>query len=67
MGYDIRPISEINTIDKKLCAGYPIVDLTKCVSLDGQFFIVEGEGFNAYTHSEILEVLKGANWTEQTI
>ena len=67
MGYDIRPIAEINTFDKTLCAGFPNVDLTTCVSLDGQFFIVEGESFTAYTREEMLVICEGANWTSEEL
>lgn len=64
MGYDIRPIEEIETFDTTLCSGYPNVDLRARISNDGQFFIVEGETFNRYTIEEILIICEGANWTE---
>jgi|GEM_PF-3283889 len=66
MGYDIRPISEINTIDKSLCVGYPEVEFNN-ISKDGNFFVVEGETFNTFTHSQILLELKKPYWTEQEI
>lgn len=64
MGYDIRPISEIETFDKSLCYGFPNVDLKARISNDGLFFIVGGETINTYTEREILEICEGANWTE---
>jgi hypothetical protein len=63
MGYDIRPIAEINTFDYLLCSGYSTSETVR-KSLDGNFFIVEGETINIYTRSEILEIVEGANWTE---
>jgi hypothetical protein len=63
MGYDIRPISEINTFDYSLCSGY-VTSETVRKSLDENFFIVEGETINKYTHSEILVIVEGSNWTE---
>jgi len=64
MGYDIRPISELETFDYSLCSGYSTKDTVR-KSIDGQFFIVEGETFTTYTHSEILAICEGANWTEE--
>jgi len=65
MGYDIRPISEIETFDYSLCSGFSTKDTVR-KSLDNKFFIVEGESFNTYTHAEMLVICEGANWTEQT-
>jgi len=66
MGYDIRPISELETFDYSLCSGYSTKDTVR-KSLDNQFFIVEGDSFNTYTKDEMLVICDGANWTEQTI
>jgi hypothetical protein len=63
MGYDIRPIAEINTFDYSLCSGY-VNNETVRKSLDGNFFIVEGETIDTYTHSEILAIIEDANWTK---
>lgn len=63
MGYDIRPISEIETFDFSLCSGFS-TSKTVRRSLDGQFFIVEGATFNTYTREEMLVICEGANWTE---
>lgn len=61
MGYEIKPISEINTFDFLLCSGYSTADTVR-KSIDGNYFIVEGESFNTYTKEEILVICDGANW-----
>ena len=66
MGYDIRPISELSTFDFSLCDGFSTAETVR-KSLDGQFFIVEGETFNTYTLEEMLVICEGANWTETII
>ena len=66
MGYDIRPIAELESFDYSLCSGYSTKDTVR-KSLDNQFFIVEGDSFNTYTKDEMLVICDGANWTEQTI
>jgi hypothetical protein len=66
MGYDIRPIAEINTFDYSLCSGYSTSETVR-KSLDNQFFIVEGTTISKYTHSEILEIVDGVNWKEVSI
>ena len=63
MEYDIRPIAEIETFDFSLCDGFSTKDTVR-KSLDGQFFIVEGESFNTYTRDEMLVICEGSNWTE---
>lgn len=63
MGYDIRPIEELNTFDYSLCSGFSDATTVR-KSIDGKFFIVEGDLFDTYTHDEILVVCEGANWTE---
>ena len=66
MGYDIRPIAEINTFDYSLCSGFSSAETVR-KSLDEQFFIVEGDTINTYTQSEILEIVNGVEWTEELI
>ena len=63
MGYDIIPISEIETFDFSLCSGFSTKETVRR-SIDGQFFIVEGDSFNTYTSEEMLVICEGANWTE---
>jgi hypothetical protein len=63
MGYDIRPIAEIETFDYSLCIGFSTKDTVRR-SIDEQFFIVEGATFNTYTREEMLVICEGANWTE---
>ena len=63
MGYDIRPIAELETFDFSICIGYSDATTVR-KSLDGQFFIVEGDSFNTYTREEMLVICEGANWTE---
>ena len=63
MGYDIRPILEIETFDFSLCDGFSTSETVR-KSLDRQFFIVEGATFNTYTREEMLVICEGANWTE---
>ena len=66
MGYDIRPISEINTFDYSLCSGLQNADTVR-KSIDGQFFIVEGDTITTYTQAEMLVICESANWTDNTI
>tara|TARA_R100000951_G_scaffold105113_1_gene98705 strand:- start:144 stop:347 length:204 start_codon:yes stop_codon:yes gene_type:complete len=66
MGYDIRPISELNTFDYSLCTGFQNADTVR-KSIDGQLFIVEGDSFNTYTQAEMLVICEGSNWTEEEI
>lgn len=66
MGYDIRPISEINTFDYSLCSGLQNENTVRR-SLDGQFFIVEGDTITTYTKEEMLVICDGANWTDNTM
>lgn len=61
MGYDIKNISEIDTFDFSLCSGYSTANTVR-KSIDGNFFIVEGDSFNTYTKEEILVICDGANW-----
>jgi len=66
MGYDIRPIAEIDTFDFSLCSGYSAKDTVR-KSLDGQFFIVEGDTFTTYTREEMLVICEGTNWKSEEI
>ena len=63
MGYDIKPISEIETFDFLLCSGFSDATTVR-KSLDLQLFIVEGATFNTYTREEMLVICEGTNWTE---
>jgi len=65
MGYDIRPIAEINTFDYSLCTGLQNANTVR-KSVDEQFFIVEGDSFTTYTRTEMLVICEGSNWTEET-
>lgn len=64
MGYDIRPIAEINTFDYTICSGFSSANTVR-KSLDGQFFIVEGDSFTTYTKAEMLVICEGSNWNEE--
>lgn len=66
MGYDIRPIAELNTFDYTLCSGLQNANTVR-KSLDGQFFIVEGETITTYTQAEMLTICEGANWTDNNV
>ena len=62
MGYDIKPISELETFDFSLCSGFSTAETVRR-SLDGQFFIVEGDTFNEHTKEEMLIICEGPEWT----
>ena len=66
MGYDIRPISEINTYDYSKCSGLQNENTVRR-SIVGQYFIVEGDSITTYTREEMLTICEGANWTEEVI
>ena len=66
MGYDIRPISEINTYDYSVCTGLQNADTVRR-SIDGQYFIVEGDLITTYTREEMLVICEGANWTPEEL
>ena len=66
MGYDIRPISEINTYDYSKCTGLQNADTVRR-SIDGQFFIVEGDTITTYTKEEMLVICEGENWTSNEL
>lgn len=63
MGYDIRPISEIDTFDYSQCTGLQTKDTVR-KSINGSLFIVEGENINAYTLEEMLIITQTAEWYE---
>lgn len=62
MGYDIRPISELNTFDYSITTQVQNANTVR-KSLDEQFFLVEGDTITTYTLAEILVILDGPNWT----
>jgi len=66
MGYDIRPIGEIDTFDYSQCTGLQNANTVRR-SIDGQYFIVEGDTFTAYTREEMLVICEGANWTPEEL
>jgi len=66
MGYDIRPIAEIDTFDYTQCTGLQNADTVRR-SIDGQYFIVEGDSLTTYTREEMLVICEGANWTQEEI
>ena len=66
MGYDIRPIAEIDTFDYTQCTGLQNADTVRR-SIDGQYFIVEGDSITTYTREEMLTICEGANWTEEQV
>lgn len=62
MGYDIRPISEIETFDFSLCSGFQNADTVRR-SIDGSKFIVEGDTFTTWSREQMLVICEGAEWT----
>jgi len=66
MAYAIKPISQLETFDYSLCSGYSTKDTVR-KSLDGNYFLVEGDSFNDFTHDEILVEMEKPNWTDNTI
>ncbi len=62
MGYDIRPIEEINTFDYSICSGLQNADTVRR-SIDGSKFIVEGDTITTYTLSEMLVICDSEEWT----
>lgn len=53
MGYAILNISELEIFDDSVRK-----------SIDGNFFIIEGEDINQYTHEQILLIIQNSNWNE---
>ena len=67
MGYDIRPIEELNTFDYIQCVSNETQICnanTVRKSLDNTLFIVEGENINVYTHEQMLEIVSTSVWSE---
>ena len=61
MGYTIKPIAELNTIDYTNLKG---TAETVRKSIDGTKFIIEGDSITDYTQAEMLEVVQGVEWTQ---
>jgi hypothetical protein len=61
MGYAIKPIEELNTIDYTNLKGN---SETVRKSIDGTKFIIEGDDVIDYTQSEMLEITQGVEWTQ---
>jgi hypothetical protein len=61
MGYAIKPIAELNTIDYTNLKG---TAETVRKSIDGTQFIVEGDEILNHTQEEMLEIVQGAEWTQ---
>ena len=53
MGYAILNISELENFDYSVRK-----------SIDGNFFIIEGENVNQYTHEQILLIIQNSNWNQ---
>lgn len=60
MGYAIKPIEELNTIDFTNLKGNAE---TVRKSIDETKFIIEGDLINDYTQEEMLEITKSSEWT----
>jgi hypothetical protein len=61
MGYSIKPIEELNTIDY---AGLKGNAETVRKSIDGTQFIVEGDEILDYTQDQMLEIVQGSEWSQ---
>ena len=61
MGYTIKPIAELNTIDYTNLKG---TAETVRKSIDGTQFIIEGDSITDYTQAQMLEVVQGEEWTQ---
>lgn len=60
MGYTIKPIAELNTIDYTNLKG---TAETVRKSIDGTKFIIEGDEILDYTQEQMLEIVQGDEWT----
>lgn len=60
MGYAIKQIEELNTIDFTNLKGN--ADTVR-KSIDETKFIIEGDLINDYTQEEMLEITKSSEWT----
>jgi hypothetical protein len=61
MGYAIRPIEELNTIDYTNLKG---TAETVRKSIDGTQFIIEGDSITDYTQEQMLEIVQGTEWNQ---
>ena len=61
MGYAIKPIAELNTIDYTNLKG---TAETVRKSIDGTKFIIEGDEILDHTQEQMLEIVQGAEWTQ---
>ena len=61
MGYTIKPIEELNTIDYTNLKG---TAETVRKSIDGTQFIIEGDEILDYTQEQMLEIVQGTEWTQ---
>jgi hypothetical protein len=61
MGYTIKPIAELNTIDYTNLKG---TAETVRKSIDGTQFIIEGDSITDYTQAQMLEIVQGTEWTQ---
>lgn len=59
MGYAIKLIEELNTIDYTNLKGNAE---TVRKSIDGNKFIIEGDLINDYTQEEMLQITKSSEW-----
>ena len=60
MGYDIRPISELETLD------FSNLDQKKETvrkSIDGSKFIISGNNINVFTQEEMITITQTAEWS----
>jgi len=61
MGYAIKSIAELNTIDYTNLKG---TAETVRKSIDGTKFIIEGDEILDYTQEQMLEIVQGTEWTQ---
>ena len=61
MGYAIKTIAELNTIDYANLKGNAE---TVRKSIDGTKFIIEGDEIMDYTHAEMLDIVQGTEWNQ---
>lgn len=61
MGYSIKPIEELNTIDYTNLKG---TAETVRKSIDGTQLIVEGDEILDYTQEQMLEIVQGSEWSQ---
>ncbi len=61
MGYAIKLIEDLNTIDYTNLKG---TAETVRKSIDGTKFIIEGDSITDYTQEQMLEIVQGEEWTQ---